>query len=98
MKPDSFGISGKTDSLVHEVGHALGLWHVHHGVSEMDCEDPCLETTPSLQLGDLCADTNPTVENGHCSDPGGSAWPCGVSRHGDTPYNNYMSYAGMSHR
>ncbi|KAI0218078.1 hypothetical protein LSAT2_030188 [Lamellibrachia satsuma] len=94
VKPDSFGRPNKTDSLVHEIGHALGLWHVHHGVSEMDCSDPCLETTPSLQLGDLCADTNPTVENGHCSDPDRTAaWPCGVARHVDTPYSNYMSYS-----
>ena len=37
------------DTLVHELGHVLGLWHVHHGVSEVDdCTDGCLETEPSL--------------------------------------------------
>lgn len=27
--------------LTHELGHNLGLWHLHHGVDEVDPCDPC---------------------------------------------------------
>jgi hypothetical protein len=90
-----FGIPGKTDSLVHEFGHNLGLWHVHHGISEMTCSDPCLEVSPSLELGDLCEDTGPTPQNDHlqCKDPGPVATDvCGMSVFENTPYKNYMGY------
>ena len=50
LKASHFGKSGKTEVLVHELGHVLGLWHTHHGVSEMDCLDPCLEVQPSLEV------------------------------------------------
>ena len=95
VQPNSFGQPGKTNSLVHELGHNLGLWHVHHGVTEMDCSNPCVETHASLELGDLCSDTRPTPQNEHCQDPN-------VSTHGkcqilgpftDTPFDNFMSYA-----
>ncbi|XP_070175910.1 pappalysin-1-like [Littorina saxatilis] len=90
----TFGTAGQMDSLVHEVGHNLGLWHVHRGVSEMDCNDPCVETEASLLLGDLCSDTAPTSHNVHCRDPGPAADQCGVtSTFTSTPFTNYMSYA-----
>ncbi|XP_064650054.1 pappalysin-1-like [Lineus longissimus] len=93
VQPEMFGIPGKTDSLVHEFGHNLGLWHVHHGISEMTCSDPCLESRPSLELGDLCEDTGPTPQNGLCKDPGPVATDvCGVSVFDNTPYKNYMGY------
>lgn len=83
------------DSLVHEIGHNLGLWHVHHGVSEVECGDPCTETTASMELGDLCADTNPTPQNVQCEEPGVGADSCGLmSAYRGTPFRNYMSYAG----
>lgn len=37
-----------SDTIVHELGHVLGLWHVHHGISEMACTDECLERWGSL--------------------------------------------------
>ena len=39
---------GSADSVIHELGHNLGLWHVHEGVSGMDCSDECYEKEPSL--------------------------------------------------
>ncbi|XP_052790398.1 pappalysin-1-like isoform X2 [Mya arenaria] len=81
-------------TLVHEMGHALGLWHVHRGVSEMACDDPCYENKPSMNLGDLCSDTNPTIRNSRCGDPlPSNADTCGKQRFVDTPYRNYMGYA-----
>ena len=84
--------------LVHEIGHVLGLWHVHHGShQEMDCSDDCFESFPSLELGDLCSDTNATIKHTSCSDPVVTDEnPCGLSIYTHTPYNNYMSYANDS--
>ncbi len=48
---------------MHELGHNLGLWHVHQG---MECVDDCREHRASGVLGDLVADTNPTPENAFC--------------------------------
>ena len=95
IQTQTFGTVGQMDSLVHEVGHHLGLWHVHHGVSEVECSDPCAETQASMVLGDLCADTAPTSDNVHCRDPGLAADHCATpTSFTQTPFRNYMSYAG----
>jgi len=49
-----------------------------------------------LYTGDLCSDTNPTTRNKRCSDPlpSDDEDTCGQTRFEDTPYNNYMGYAG----
>lgn len=45
----ALGREGLEDTIVHELGHVLGLWHVHHGISEItDCDDACVEKTASL--------------------------------------------------
>ncbi|XP_022085118.1 pappalysin-1-like [Acanthaster planci] len=81
-----------SETIVHELGHNLGLLHVHQ---DMECGNKCRERTSSSVLGDLVEDTYPTPENRFCRDPR----PCdtetclGDTEFEDTPYKNFMSYA-----
>ncbi|KAM9324715.1 pappalysin-2 [Gastrophryne carolinensis] len=93
LNPSYYGIQGHTNTMIHEVGHALGLYHVFKGVSEREsCDDPCSETEPSMETGDLCADTAPTPKNKLCRDPDPTNDTCGPMFYTGTPYTNYMSY------
>ncbi|KAI4809988.1 hypothetical protein KUCAC02_018838, partial [Chaenocephalus aceratus] len=93
LSPSYFGTMGHQNTMIHEMGHILGLYHVFKGVSERDsCDDPCQETTPSMETGDLCADTAPTPKSKACHDPGTVNDSCGVTMYHNTPYSNYMSY------
>ncbi|XP_075038287.1 pappalysin-2 isoform X2 [Mixophyes fleayi] len=93
LNPSYYGMSGHTNTMIHEVGHALGLYHVFKGVSEREsCDDPCSEIVPSMETGDLCADTAPTPKNKFCRDPDPTNDTCGPMFYTGTPYNNYMSY------
>ncbi|CAJ1071461.1 pappalysin-2 [Xyrichtys novacula] len=95
LNPSYFGTMGHHNTMIHEMGHILGLYHVFKGVSERDsCDDPCQETIPSMETGDLCADTAPTPKSKACHDPGAVNDTCGVTTYQDTPYSNYMSYTG----
>ncbi|XP_064371679.1 pappalysin-2 [Dromaius novaehollandiae] len=93
LNPAYYGMRGHTNTMIHEVGHVLGLYHVFKGVSEREsCDDPCRETTPSMETGDLCADTAPTPKSKLCRDPDPTNDTCGQTHFTGTPFNNYMSY------
>ncbi|KAM4722913.1 pappalysin-2 [Rhinophrynus dorsalis] len=93
LNPSYYGMPGHVNTMIHEVGHALGLYHVFKGVSEREsCDDPCSEIEPSMETGDLCADTAPTPKNKFCRDPDPLNDTCGPMFYTGTPYNNYMSY------
>uniref|UniRef100_H3C6N9 Pappalysin 2 n=1 Tax=Tetraodon nigroviridis TaxID=99883 RepID=H3C6N9_TETNG len=93
LNPAYFGTVSHQNTMIHEMGHILGLYHVFKGVSEREsCEDPCRETTPSMETGDLCADTAPMPKSKACQDPGAVNDTCGLATYRGTPYSNYMSY------
>ena len=75
------------------IGHSLGLYHIFRGISEIQsCSDPCMETEPSFETGDLCSDTNPAPKHKFCGDPGPGNDTCGFNSLFTTPYNNFMSW------
>ncbi|XP_007935798.1 pappalysin-2 [Orycteropus afer afer] len=93
LNPAYYGMPGHTNIMIHEVGHVLGLYHVFKGVSEREsCDDPCRETVPSMDTGDLCADTAPTPKSKLCQDPEPTNDTCGFTHFPGAPFTNYMSY------
>jgi hypothetical protein len=88
---DWFG--GDVSVITHEMGHNLGLWHTHHGISEVGPCSVCYETpgTPDDTTGDFCSDTPPTPVNYSCDDPAEND-PCHGIPYGETLPESYMSY------
>ncbi len=81
--------------LTHEMGHNLGLWHTHHGVSEVPSCSACYETADGVEgdtTGDFASDTPPTPVNFTCNPPGGTDG-CSGTPWGQTDLADYMAYS-----
>jgi len=96
VQTNVFGVDGdyliynraENKTLVHEVGHYLGLYHVFQGV-DFCGEDPEADCT---QIHDNICDTPPTKVNYSCVSP----W-CPTTYNPDRPWadyvhNNHMDY------
>lgn len=94
---DFYFVSSTSPVFTHEVGHCLGLWHTHHGVTEVTACGDCyefLDRTPADGdlTGDRCGDTNPMRNDSSPINPGID--PCTSSPFVlPLPFSNYMSYS-----
>ena len=88
----SFG--GNSSVMSHEMGHNLGLWHTHHGVSEVSTCSACWERADGVDgdtTGDFCSDTPATPVDFDCVFPAGND-PCSGAPWAPTLPESIMSY------
>lgn len=88
--------SGET-LLTHEIGHALGLWHTHHGSDERELpschecwEIPGSSVASTDRTGDRCSDTPPGLLNDK-GEPRGGVDPCSNAPWPVSGLRNFMS-------
>ncbi len=86
-------------TLMHELGHELGLWHIFRGTAAayegIEMCGPCWESPGSDNrdyTGDLCSDTEPGPKTYLCANPGGVD-PCSGLDWPNDNWDNFMSYA-----
>ena len=91
---NNVALTGSSHTFAHELGHCFGLWHTHHGVSEVASCSACYEFASGVEgdiRGDFCSDTPSTPTNYQCVNPNGS--DCQGTPWGATQPENFMSYA-----
>lgn len=87
---DAWQTEVKHSTIIHEVGHCMGLYHVHN---DEDCPSACYDPPNSASTirGDLMSDTMSTNRNFRCADP--SDTDCSNEAFQNTPFKNWMSYS-----
>lgn len=84
-------------TLIHELGHALGLWHTFEGTGLDGNGDPVCGTGCGQAQGDCCDDTEPhQSSNSSCPTSSDQNWCTGVNFAG-VQYN-YMDYSSCVDR